>query len=153
MTINNNGNYQLKNQDQPTPLSEFVDCRGVFGGACTGLGDFTSPKWRFNQTFSYGVGDWFFRLRGRVISKITNQAFIDDPSAELAQPEIAVNMYADFSMTYQMNENLQFTAGVQNLTNNEPPNYGFFPNVAAQTDPSLYDVLGRSYFAGIKLTY
>ncbi len=153
MSINNTGNYTFTNTNQPTPVSAVIDCNGVFGGACTGLGDFTSPKWRFNQTFSYGIGDWFFRARARVISKITNQAHIDDPSAELAQPEIAVNMYADFSFTYQMNENIQLTGGVKNITDNEPPNYGFFPNVAAQTDPSLYDVLGRSYFAGIKLTY
>ena len=152
-SMNNTGNYTLTNTDQPTPISDVVDCNGIFGGACTGLGNFTAPKWRFNQTFSYGIGDWFFRAQGRVISKITNQAFIDDPSAELAQPEINVNMYVDASFTYQITESVTLTGGVKNLTNNEPPNYGFFPNVAAQTDPSLYDVLGRSYFAGVKLSF
>ncbi|MBL4836626.1 MAG: TonB-dependent receptor [Kordiimonadaceae bacterium] len=153
LTLRNAGNYQIKNADQPTPLSEEVDCRGIFGGSCTGLGNFTSPKWKFNQTVSYSFGDWYVRATGRVISKIINQAFIDDSTAELAQPEIAVNMFLDLAATYQYSESVQFTMGAKNVTNNEPPNYGFFPNVAAQTDPSLYDVLGRSYFAGIKVTY
>ena len=153
MSLNNVGNYTLTNTNQPTPVAAVVDCNGIFGGSCTGLGNFTSPKWRFNQTFSYMIGDWFLRAQARVISGHTNQAHIDDPSALLTQPTIAVNMYADFSFTYQMNEYTQLTGGVRNLTNNEPPNYGYFPNVAAQTDPSLYDVLGRSYFAGVKLTF
>jgi outer membrane receptor protein involved in Fe transport len=44
---------------------------------------------------------------------------------------------------------LTLRAGINNLTNQEPRIYT--PNVQANTDPSLYDVLGRRAFVSVDL--
>lgn len=153
MTLNNVGNYTFTNESQATPISAVIDCNGIFGGACTGLGNFTAPEWRFNQTVTYAFGDWVLRAQGRVISPIENAGRQADPDGEFAQGEIKVNAYFDASFSYQLNENVQLTGGVENISDNQPPVMGFFNNVAANTDPSLYNVLGRSYFLGATLTF
>ena len=38
-------------------------------------------------------------------------------------------------------------AGINNLSDQQPRLYS--PNVQANTDPSLYDVLGRRYYVGV----
>ncbi len=153
MTLNNVGNYTITNESQATPISAVIDCNGIFGGACTGLGNFIAPEWRFNQTVSYAFGDWFLRAQGRVISPIENAGRQANPDGQFAQGEIKVNAYFDMSFTYQVNENVQLTGGVENISDNQPPVLGFFNNVAANTDPSLYNVLGRSYFMGARVTF
>ncbi|GHF16057.1 TonB-dependent receptor [Kordiimonas sediminis] len=153
LTVTNSGNYMITNEFQSTPITPVTDCNGIFGGQCTGLGDFTAPEWRMNQTFSYAIGDWYLRASGRLIGKIKNDTLVQDPTALVAQEEIKVNAYVDLSFTYQLNDHVQLTGGAQNITNNKPPRIGYFQNVAANTDPSLYDVIGRSYFMGAKVTF
>lgn len=153
MTLNNVGNYTFTNESQATPISPIVDCNGIFGGACTGLGNFIAPEWRINQTVSYAFGDWFLRAQGRVISPIENAGRQANPTGQFAQGQVKVNAYFDMSFTYQVNENVQLTGGVENISDNQPPVLGFFNNVAANTDPSLYNVLGRSYFLGARVNF
>ncbi len=48
-------------------------------------------------------------------------------------------------------DGLTIRAGVENLTDEPPP---VFPNwVAANTDPSQFDVLGRRYFVTLALHF
>lgn len=50
---------------------------------------------------------------------------------------------------HRLLEGLTLRAGVENLTDEDPP---IFPSwVAANTEPSQYDVLGRRYY--VNLTY
>ena len=54
--------------------------------------------------------------------------------------------YLDLAVKYDVTENISVRATVNNVTDQEPRLYT--PNVQANTDPSLYDVLGRTYFVG-----
>lgn len=153
LSLQNIGTYFITNEFTSSPLSDPTDCNGIFGGGCTGLGDFTAPEWRLTQNITYSFDKWVIRLQGRMISAIDNADAVADPDALFAQPQIAENFYGDLTFTYQVNENFMLSGGVENFTDNEPPIMGFFRNVAAGTDPSLYDVLGRSYFLGGRLTF
>lgn len=51
---------------------------------------------------------------------------------------------------YAISDNILLYAGVDNLTDEEPPVLGFSLAGDANVDISLYDVLGRRYFAGIR---
>ena len=57
------------------------------------------------------------------------------------------NWYYDLIGSYEVTGNLTIRAGVNNLSDQKPRLYS--PNVQANTDPSLYDVLGRRYYVGI----
>ena len=55
--------------------------------------------------------------------------------------------YTDIAADYKLPNNMKIRAGINNVSNQQPRLY--LPNVQANTDPSLYDVLGRSFFVGL----
>ncbi|MFQ5533194.1 MAG: TonB-dependent receptor domain-containing protein [Sphingomonadales bacterium] len=153
MTLQNIGSYNITNTFTSTPLVDPTDCSGIFGGGCTGLGDFIAPKWRLTQNVTYEYRDWAFRAQGRVIGPIDNADAVADPDGSFAQPQVDTNLYLDINFTYKVTENVLITGGVENLSDNSPPPLGFFNNVSAGTDPSLFDVVGRSYYLGARLNF
>jgi outer membrane receptor protein involved in Fe transport len=60
---------------------------------------------------------------------------------------VPATWYFDLIGRYEVTGNLTIRAGVNNLADQKPRLYS--PNVQANTDPSLYDVLGRRYYVGI----
>jgi outer membrane receptor protein involved in Fe transport len=65
--------------------------------------------------------------------------------------------YVDIFASYNLTENVTFTAGIDNLFDEEPPVVG---NQAGDTSsnggntfPSNYDVLGTMYKVGVKLNF
>jgi len=65
--------------------------------------------------------------------------------------------YVDLFASYAFNDNLSFTAGVDNVLEKEPPVVG---NEACSTAfnsgntfPSSYSALGRIFRAGVKVTF
>jgi outer membrane receptor protein involved in Fe transport len=55
--------------------------------------------------------------------------------------------YTDIGAEYKLPNNIKLRAGINNVSNQQPRLYT--PNVQANTDPSLYDVLGRTFFVGV----
>ena len=55
--------------------------------------------------------------------------------------------YVDMWARYNIMENVTLRLGVNNLLDQEPRLYT--PNVQSNTDPSVYDALGRRYFFGV----
>ena len=149
------GNYTLSNETSPIE-GETIDCNGIFGGGCTGLGDFAQPVWRLNNNLDYAVGKFSARVQLRILGKLTN-AFIDDFD-DLGTPETGVEGYLDIAFNYDVTENIQLFAGVNNALDNEAPLLGFGftgrgGGADANTDPSLYDVIGRVFFFGGTLNF
>jgi hypothetical protein len=48
---------------------------------------------------------------------------------------------------FEINSTVSLRAGVNNLTDEQPPVYA--PAIAANTDPSTYDLVGRRYYVGL----
>ena len=66
----------------------------------------------------------------------------EDP--DLAIPEIGDEHYLNLGMSYRFGEHLEARFGVNNLFDNDPPQTAdVYSN---NTDPSMYDVFGRSYY-------
>jgi outer membrane receptor protein involved in Fe transport len=59
--------------------------------------------------------------------------------------------YLDLNGTYALTDFIELRGGINNVLDQEPRLYS--PNVQANTDPSLYDVVGRSAFVGVKLKF
>ena len=57
--------------------------------------------------------------------------------------------YFDAAVTFDIADKLALTLGVNNLFDTQPSLVGF-GQVQANTDPSLYDVLGRRFFATVR---
>jgi outer membrane receptor protein involved in Fe transport len=58
----------------------------------------------------------------------------------------AIN-YFDVNTSLKVNELMTFRAGVNNLTDKQPPVYS--PSIAANTDPSTYDLVGRRFYVSL----
>jgi outer membrane receptor protein involved in Fe transport len=48
-------------------------------------------------------------------------------------------------------DGLRIGAGVENVTDEDPPAFPSY--IAANTDPSQYDVFGRRYYAGLRYSF
>jgi iron complex outermembrane receptor protein len=113
--------------------------RGVMGGSV--------PRWKWNLRASYAWSDLDLTLQWRYIDSMYGG--FDDPKDWKIPSTDYFDLYAGFGVEEGLFAGLTVTAGIENLTDQDPP---IFPRyVQANTDPSVYDVLGRRYFA--RMTY
>jgi outer membrane receptor protein involved in Fe transport len=124
-----------------TAADELVgQARGVLGGSVA--------EWRWNLRAAYAWSGVEAAVQWRYIDSLEASAPPDNATWKVSSQD-----YFDFYVSYAVEDGpfagVSLNAGIENLTNVEPP---IFPNyVQANTDPSVYDVLGRRYFA--RLTY
>jgi len=113
------------------------------------------PKLHFNLSATYNEGPWSGTVQTRYLSSAhlvngwTSGVQVNDNSV----PEIA---YLDLRASYKWNDNIQFYASVDNALDIPPPStvsYSPSNNAYTTTNPSVYDVLGRMYHAGIRFSY
>ena len=153
------GNYTLNNETTPVPGAQPLDCNGIFGGGCTGLGNFAQPKWRLTNNIDYAYGPVSMRNQVRVIGSLDNiNLGSEPPGVTLVTPDTGIEVYWDVAFTYDIVDQFQLFFGVNNLLDNDPPILGFdFAGLGggadSNTDPSLYDVIGRNFFFGGKVRF
>ena len=117
------------------PGGDFTDRTGTLSNSF-GL---TLPKWKSLASVNWTWGPVNLGARWRHQGEVENF----NNRAELIE---AVE-YFDLTGSWSVNDTVSLRAGVNNLTDEQPPVYT--PAVAANTDPSTYDVLGRRYFVGL----
>ncbi len=131
------------------------------------------PKWVYRGTLTYTNDPVTWTLTGRGLSSgiyaASNYGYIacasGCPTSTLTAPTINTNhidgaFYWDTAISYKfahMADNgydAEAFFNVQNLTNKDPAiaaqGPGGFPYAAIPTNPALYDVLGRTFRAGIR---
>jgi iron complex outermembrane recepter protein len=106
------------------------------------------PTWKANTTFGYRGQAINIGMRWRYQSKIRDVSAILTPS----NVAIGVPTYSLYDLfgSYNLNKNITFRAGVNNLFNKQPPIVASSQN---SSDPSVFDPVGRSWFIGVKLNY
>ncbi len=120
----------IQSANDPSTKDEQVDTLG-------------RPEYRGLLHTSYALGPWQlgWDVRFTDSSKISNDA----------QPEeVPVNQvdsvtYHDLNLRYWFNEEIELFAGVNNLTDEEPPSTLNLGNLR-------YDAIGRYYFAGVRIS-
>jgi outer membrane receptor protein involved in Fe transport len=126
-----------------------------------GEGTFGQPIYRHTTRLTYSDGPAQVSLRwrfdGKTQSSRINNVFQGDTRvgtnpALITRPYLGAISYFDLTFSYDVTENFQFTAGVNNLLDEQPPVLGTDAE-QANTLPSFYDVLGRDYFVSAKLTF
>lgn len=120
---------------QDIPGGNFTDRMGTISNAF-GL---TLPEWKFLSALNWNYDPLTVGLRWRYVGSVEN---FNNREQVLG----AVN-YFDLNTSVKVNERMTLRAGVNNLTDAQPPVYS--PSIAANTDPSTYDLVGRRYYVGI----
>lgn len=101
-------------------------------------------KYAFNA--GYTTGDLSGRLQWRNIPSL--RLF---PTANNVIESVSGVDYVDLDFDYTFQDRYTFFFGIDNLLDDEPPVVGFSLAGDANVDISLYDTLGRRYFAGLRV--
>jgi outer membrane receptor protein involved in Fe transport len=125
-----------------------VDCAGRFGNGCIGTGAFGLPDFKLNLSSTFNSGPLTLRAQGRMIGK-----FELYPGATAAVTSAPVEWYFDLAATVRPFDHVELFGGNDNLFDNKPPILGTALAGDANTDPSLWDVIGRRFFVGARLRF
>ncbi|WP_081871355.1 TonB-dependent receptor plug domain-containing protein [Parvularcula oceani] len=124
------------------------DCAGYFGGGCTSFSQYAVPDFKATFGANYTSGPMLVRAQWRVIGDLELY-----PDANSALPTADRRHYVDLAATYNFNDTFQVYGGVDNIFDEDPPLLGFSFGGDANTDVTLYDVIGRRWFIGLRATY
>lgn len=131
---------------QTTTADPVNDFGGTIGSS-TGEG---LPEWRHTITPTWALGPMQAQLTARFIDDMVHRNTVTGGSP-LTNTGTKAAWYFDLTGRYDLMESVTFRAGINNLADKQPRLYS--PNVQANTDPSLYDVLGRRYFVGVDFRF
>ena len=106
----------------------------------TTISDLSHPTWKANTTFGYAVGPVWAALHWRYISSMKDLATTNTPT-------VPAYSYFDLDAHFQAPDMIQITAGLTNLFDKGPP---VIESAPMRTDSATYDVVGRTYYVGIK---
>ena len=144
------GTYVLKNDYTPIDgLAIVNECSGAFGRSC-GAPD---PEWRHSLRTTWSSGPLDVSLLWRYLGEVTD----DDKTFLYGIEEFSAMNYLDATVSWEFNDMVRLNVGVDNLTDEEP-------EVGASTQqggnveqsntyPTVYDVLGRSYWATMSVKF
>ncbi len=109
------------------------------------------PKWHFQFTTSWAWKKWSLTYSFEWQNSQRSGAFekrdiAREPDLLLSKKVLTTGGYGihDISMTYDIRDNLQFRAGVNNIADNDPP--------AIAERATTFDNIGRRYFVGLTFT-
>ena len=140
------GNYTLKNDFQASPDLDPIECAGQFGATCLE----PIPEYSHTSQFNWLYGPLTTSIRWRYIGSVEEDGTggVGDLS-----DSISSRNYVDVTLAYNVNENLDLTLGVQNITDTDVPLLGDQVNEQANTFPATYETLGRQVFIGASLRF
>ncbi len=133
------GAYLFKSDIKLTAGSAAVSCAGNYGFIC---GEPT-PEYKHTMQVSYVQSPLTTSLRWRAIGGSTAGAFTSSFVGDLSD-NIPFTNYIDVTTQYAINENLDVTVGVKNITGKDVPILGV--SEQANTFPSTYTPFGRQVF-------
>ena len=131
-------------------------------GSCPGnTGVCTMPRWKAQTAINWSLGPWDASLRTRYIGKFR----MGNPDASQSQSPIAAlptffidygaTVYNDISAGYNIEPlNTRVDLGVDNVANKQPPQlYYDTTTLNLGTDPSVFDTVGRFYWARVTVKF
>jgi outer membrane cobalamin receptor len=139
-------NKLLEFGSQTFPTSELLDNEGTL--AQRGL-----FSYRALSTLRYTVPRASLGLTWRRLPSVRSSTFVTDPQTPFAGAA-SYNLF-DLAAGVNVNRIVRLTLGIDNLLDRDPNRVGAGPgdNGAGSTLPGYYDVLGRRYYASVRLTF
>ena len=130
------------------------------GGAVTnnvGLvsGAAGNPRWHGIFDIHYALDKWDFYLKADVVGAGVVENVLSKTIPNYLQGNhIPMKTYFDANIQYEVDDNFQVFAGVDNILNQSPPVTGASTNTTtSRTNSSWYDIIGRQYKAGVRFNF
>jgi iron complex outermembrane recepter protein len=155
LTVSGNVNHYLTQESQSSSTTPVLDCLGFYGNSCGN----PLPENRWIQRTTWSVGMFDFSYLWRHLDGVDiEQVMIDtDPGIFPAFQSIDSYNYLDLFVGANLTENVSLNFGVTNVTDEDPPvvgnEAGTTSSNSGNTFPSVYDVLGRVFTAGVKVRF
>lgn len=132
---------------QTLPGSPFQDYAGTNTISQNYYSSNSFPKWKAVTTLGYAQGGATVSLRWKYQNAMQDVTAVTTP----ANRGVGVPAYTlvDLLGSYEINKEWQLRAGITNLGNHGPV---LVSSSQFSTDASVFDVIGRSYYVGIRLT-
>ena len=144
-------NHYLTQESRSTATSPVVDCKGFYGTTCDPLSDI-----RWVQRTTWRLSDFSVSAQWRHIGSVDIERPEREGTFEEFQSIDAYN-YFDLYASYEWNEMLTFSLGIDNVTDEAPPvvgnEAGDTSSNSGNTFPSNYDVLGTTYTLGLNMRF
>ncbi|PQA89303.1 TonB-dependent receptor domain-containing protein [Hyphococcus luteus] len=125
---------------QPNATVAAVDCKGTFGGTCSGdFATFLQPDYKHRADFDWENGPFAAQLSWRRIGSVVN--------ADNRADKLSAQNYFDLTAIYNVTEDVRITAGIKNLFDKQPP----LPQGGGNFYGTLseYDPIGRAFGASV----
>ncbi|MGB6135783.1 MAG: TonB-dependent receptor [Shewanella sp.] len=129
--INNDTTYLLNFEQEGIDYTNMID--GNFGAYA---------EVRNNFNIQAGQGDWNVIYSNRYIGEMEDLGTGDDVDAVL---------YHNIAGTYHVSEMITLSAGVKNITDEEPSDVSNGSD--GGTVPEVYDTVGRQYYGGVSIKF
>jgi outer membrane receptor protein involved in Fe transport len=124
-------------------------CAGKFGAIC----GVPNPKWKSAVRTTFATGLVSASLQWRYEGKVGD----DDPTTTYYSETLKAQNYFDLAVSVDATENINFTAGVNNMLDKSPPLAASTQNGGngeqTNTYPEVYDVIGRQFFVSATLKF
>jgi outer membrane receptor protein involved in Fe transport len=135
---------------------------GTIPSEAAGVNLGSTPRWKVMASQGWSSDRASVTLTERWVSNgVYNNEYIECqtscPVATTIHPTIDNNqmkgaLYFDLGLTYKVSDNIMAYAKIDNLADRNAPTAPG-PNVGYGLNPSLYDVLGRMYRAGLRFSF
>lgn len=114
-----------------------------------------TPKWRFNLTADYNIGNFGGMAQFRFIEggHYRDDYTIEDINDNTIDSAYYLNVGAHYDFRAWNDNTIRAYVGVNNVLNRDPPvsPEDFLHNL--QTNARLFDVIGRYWFAGLRMKF
>ena len=135
---------------QLLPGQAFLDYTGISSGGAqpNSVPPRATPKWKALTTFGYRSDVVGFGLRWRYQGALKDNSFVLTPN----NVRVGVKAYNlwDMFATVKAADKIEFRFGINNLMDKGLP---FVASSQNSTDPALYDLIGRSFYVGAKVSF
>lgn len=135
------------NREQTFSYTGTVEKVGTASSGADGGGGGVFPEWRMNASINLISDDWNIQWAMRYIGSADDAArspeVTDDAKAESI-------LYHDLTGSYTFGT-VSLSLGIANLTDEEPPRFHSAFN--ANTEPGVYDVIGRRLYGSVSVKF
>lgn len=154
LSLNFQASFLDHSKSRPAADAPWVDWKGSVGPSnIAGLTGW-SFDYRTITRLAYSQGKWTASLRWQHKPSITSEGAITNPDTDTTVPTDAYDLF-DFAGRYAIGNRYDLRFGIDNLFDREPEIV--FADATSsgtgQTNSNQYDILGRRYYVGLKVSF
>ncbi len=147
VSVNSIISHLLEYEIEAAEGAGFDDYKGTVGPATRGrIGSL--PEWKANTQFRYERGEWAGGLRWKFIDEMRSLSTVTNPNSTTLGTDSS--HIFDLFGSWRMNDTLVVNAGIGNLADTAPP---VVDGVPGRTEPSTYEILGRTFYVGARVNF